>query len=306
MRNTRYKETDGVGKKKKREIEKIEYGDRRRRGTRLAWISPSRGHRDVSVWKGGRRRRRQRRWWFYARFTSPDTTMTCARDDGRDDTAPYWTALRKYNGAPLLRSVHPNLDVGVGAAPLPRSERVYASSPLDGAGRLFFLSFYLSSSTALVCPPRRPPFNSPGVLAGASPLLSPTILAVLFLFFLLYRRGYRATLRVSEMLPNVFYHARHGCNGALPVHIDGYFRSRSKGAMRRERLVPRERALPFSLASLFSPSSHPVHPSVLAAEVIAVEVTLASTPLEINALPSSPPEDCIFAGWTDFNCMTGF
>lgn len=55
---------------------------------------------------------------FYARFTSPDTTTTYARDGGRDDTAPYWTALRKYNGAPLLRYVHPNLDVGVGATPL--------------------------------------------------------------------------------------------------------------------------------------------------------------------------------------------
>lgn len=100
--------------------------------------------------------------------------MTCARDDGRDDTAPYWTALRKYNGAPLLRCVHPILDVGVGAAPLPRSERVYASSPLGRASRLFFLSFYLASSTALICPPRRSPFNSPGVLA--------TILVVVLLF----------------------------------------------------------------------------------------------------------------------------
>lgn len=46
---------------------------------------------------------------------------TCAREHGRDDTAPYWTALRKYNGAPLLRYVHPNHDVGVGATPPPRS-----------------------------------------------------------------------------------------------------------------------------------------------------------------------------------------
>lgn len=197
--------------------------------------------------------------------------MTCARDDGRDDTAPYWTALRKYNGAPLLRCVHPNLDVGVGAAPLPRSERVYASSPLGGAGRLFFLSFYLSSSTALVCSPRRPPFNSPGVLADTPSSSSPpTILAVLFLLFLLPSWSPRDPPGVSEMLPNVFYNAPHGCNGALPVHIDGYFRSRSKDSMRRGRLVSRERALPFSLVSLFSPFIPPrFHPSVFAVEVIA-------------------------------------
>lgn len=52
MKNTGNKETDGIGKKKKREIEMIKYGDGRRRGTRLAWISPPRGHRDVSVRRG--------------------------------------------------------------------------------------------------------------------------------------------------------------------------------------------------------------------------------------------------------------
>lgn len=97
---------------------------------------PSRGHR----------RGRQRTYrgihenCFYARFaSSPDTTTTCARDDGRDDTAPYWTALRKYNGAPLLRCVHPNHDVGVGATPPPRSAPCAPPpSRLVPVGRLFF------------------------------------------------------------------------------------------------------------------------------------------------------------------------
>lgn len=86
------------------------------------------------------------------------------------------------------------------------------------------------------------------------------------------RRGHHARPSgYPRWLPDVFYNARHGCNGALPVHIDGYFRLRSKGSdATRKARFSRESALPFSLVSLLSPSSHPFfHPSVLAAEVIA-------------------------------------
>lgn len=190
--------------------------------------------------------------------------MTCARDDGRDDTAPYWTALRKYNGAPLLRCVHPILDVGVGAAPLPRSERVYAFSPLGGASRLFFLSFYLASSTALVCPPRRLPFNSPGVLAGTSSLLASAILAVLFLvvvlLFLLPSWSPRdppgirdAPQRFLQRATRVQRRASGAHRWLLPLTLKGLDATR-KARSSRARLAR------FSLASLFSPSSHPRSP----------------------------------------------
>lgn len=184
--------------------------------------------------------------------------MTCARDDGRDDTAPYWTALRKYNGAPLLRCVHPILDVGVGAAPLPRSERVYASSPLV---------LVVSSSYPFISRPPPPssvrrddhPLTPPASSRPSSSLSS----------FFSSRRGHRAIPSGTRDAPPRFLRAtrvQRRASGAhrwlLPLTLKGLDATR-KARSSRARLAR------FSLASLFSPSSHPVHSSVLAAEVIA-------------------------------------
>lgn len=136
---TRRQDDTGDGRRGRLRVSR---GSHSRRGT-------GRGRSGRGRWR--RRRRRQRRW-FYARFTSPDTTTTCTRDGGRDDTAPYWTALRKYNGAPLLRYVHPNLDVGVGATPLtPLAISAVCVPPSSGLVRRSPLLPILLSS-ALRCP----------------------------------------------------------------------------------------------------------------------------------------------------------
>jgi len=109
----------------------------------------------------------------------PDTITTCARDDGRDDTAPYWTALRKYNGAPLLRYVHPNLDVGVGATPL-TPLAIYRTHPTlietgpSVASSSYPFIFRPPLPSAILCnghpltppAPSRQPFSSPFFLTS--------------------------------------------------------------------------------------------------------------------------------------------
>lgn len=124
---------------------------------------------------------------FNAAFTSPDTTTTtCARDGGRDDTAPYWTALRKYNGAPLLRCVYPNLGVGVGATPLPRSAA--RPSPVGTGPSVPLLPILLSS---ILHRPRSSSATTTVRLPPAPAVLAALLLAVILLFLSLSpsRRG---------------------------------------------------------------------------------------------------------------------
>lgn len=185
--------------------------------------------------------------------------MTCARDDGRDDTAPYWTALRKYNGAPLLRCVHPNLDVGVGAAPLPRSERVYASSPLGGAGRLFFLSFYLSSSTALVCSPRRHPLIPPASSRTPHPPPRPLPSLPFSSSFFSYRRGHRATLREYPRCSPTFSTTRHtGATARFRCTSMATSAHAQRTRCDAEGSFLASAPCPSLLSPSFHPSSHPV------------------------------------------------
>lgn len=106
------------------------------------------------------------------------------------------------------------------------------------------LSFYLSSSTVSSYSPQQPPFNSPGSLAASflSPpfslqsSLSALSISLLSSFFLSPWSPHDPR-RVARRL--LFATTRHERNGALPVHIDGYFRSRSMGSARRERVVSR-------------------------------------------------------------------
>lgn len=176
-------------------------------------------------------------------FTSPDTTTTYARDGGRDDTAPYWTALRKYNGAPLLRYVHPNLDVGVGATPL-TPLAIYRMRPtLVGTG-----SSVASFSYPFIF---RPPSPS-AILRDGHPLTPPALsrqpssppssflharsalpaFPPLFVLVFFSRRWSgpdpREALREGSLLQR-----DDNNNGELPVRIDNHFRSRSNGSPRR-------------------------------------------------------------------------
>lgn len=168
--------------------------------------------------------RRGRRWWrrrwFYARFISPDTATTCARDGVRDDTAPYWTALRKYNGAPLLRYVHPNL--GVGATPLPRS--AVCVSPLS---RLVRRSPLLPYPFIF-----RPPLFQ-AILRNNHPLIPPAPSRHLF-SHPLSRSSHPCPLFLSRCCPLFFF--RRGHHTTLDASPEGSFlRQRDTSATARFR-----------------------------------------------------------------------
>lgn len=220
-------------------------------GTRLAWISPSREGTGTCVVNSGRGKtatvvilRAFYKSGHNKRHVHATTVGTILRPIGR----PCANIM-----APLSCAVRP---------PQPRRRRRCRTTtprgctrPLPSAVLLAVSSSYpfiFRPPSALVCPPRRPPLNSPGVLAGVSSSLldhprssfSPDVVAA------------RATLRVSVVAPRRFQRVtrvQRRVSGAhrwlLPFTLKGLGRD-------AEDSFSRERALPFFLASLLS-SSHP-------------------------------------------------
>ena len=210
--------------------------------------------------------RRTRGLWYIRKRTENRR----ARDGGRDDTAPYRAALRKYNTTPLSYSPATLFS----SPPLPPPNQTQPSTD----DRFLFLPFYLPSSFAPFAPPilypshptrldfpslPPPPLHHPLLLRPAIPLLlffsslpffppslslSPSLfsLSLSLSLSLLFPRRWRPLPRYRRTCYRDTLFSRARGEGELccelPVHTDGYFRSRSKDSRRhRERERKRER-----------------------------------------------------------------
>ena len=209
--------------------------------------------------------RRTRGLWYIRKRTENRR----ARDGGRDDTAPYRAALRKYNTTPLSYSPATLFS----SPPLPPPNQTQPSTD----DRFLFLPFYLPSSFAPFAPPilypshptlprfsippspSPSPSSSPPPCYPASPFfflstlfsplplsLSLPLLSLSLSLSLLFPRRWRPLPRYRRTCYRDTLFSRARGEGELccelPVHTDGYFRSRSKDSRRhRERERKRER-----------------------------------------------------------------
>lgn len=204
----------------------------------------------------------------------------------------------------------PTSFVGVGAAPLPRSERVY-TRPLPSAVLI------VSSSYPFIFRPLRPPSSVrrddypltlswrprghliPLPLPPNRPLLPFLFLVVVLLFLPSWSPRDPSLGAPQRFLQRAQRRASGAHRWLLPF-------TAQRARARRGRLVSRERALPFSLASLFSPSSHPVSPFCARRGGNRLQLKLRSRAhrSKINACPLNPSS--LPAGGLHFCRMNGF